>query len=61
MRRGLIGIAIDILKWLNEPLYCLHKAVNRLRDRRIELLVPLQDKHHKLRRQSNESSQRLHN
>jgi len=50
MQYWLISVAIDMLRWLNEPLFYLHLMVHRLRNRRIELLVRLQFKHHSVRR-----------
>lgn len=47
----LIGVAIDVLKWANEPLYRILLAVKRLRNKRIDLIVPLQFEYHRINRQ----------
>lgn len=48
MRRLLIGMAIDILKWTREPLFRLYQAIYRLRLRRSNLLVSLQFRYYEL-------------
>lgn len=50
MKRWLIGIAIDLLKWIREPLFRLYQAIYRLRLRSMYLLVRLQFKYHDLDR-----------
>ena len=46
----LIGVAIDVLKWMREPLRRLEKAIGRLRRKWcIDYLVSLQFKHHRLK------------
>ena len=48
MKRLLIGVAIDVLKWMGELLFRLDQTIYRLRLRRGKLLVCLQFKYHDL-------------
>lgn len=54
MKRLLIGMAIDVLKWIREPLFRFYQAIYRLRLRRSNCLVSLQFKYHELRRAGQE-------
>jgi hypothetical protein len=45
-----IGVVIDILKWVREPLFHLYQTVYRLRLRSDNLLVRFQFKYHDLRK-----------
>lgn len=50
MKRMLIGIAIDILKWSREPLFRFYQMICRLRLSSSNRLAALQFRYHALRK-----------
>lgn len=51
MRLLLVAVMIDALKWIESPLRHLRRTTMRLLLRHSDLLVSLQFKHHKLKKE----------